>query len=155
MAHTRSLPLPPPGQKDVTSAQACCHQRLAEQTALLSSPLPVPPPVALLSLALCLSLYSLYPSLRRPAPGACPVARLILDIFWRNIWISRGVEALPQLPEERRGGMARPEDTIAPHSTWLALHSPSPPFHPKNPLDSPGLPCSRSDQIASSSQGDF
>lgn len=140
MACTRSLPLPPPGQKDVTSAQACCHQRLAEQTALLSPSLPVPPPVALLSLALYLSLYSLYSSLPRPAPGACPVARLILGIFWRNIWISRGVEALPQLPEERRGGMARPEDTIAPHGTWLTLHSSSPPFHPKNPLTPQGFP---------------
>lgn len=35
MGHTRPLPLPPPpqgsGEKDVTSAGACCHQRLAER----------------------------------------------------------------------------------------------------------------------------
>lgn len=42
MAHTHSLPLTPPGQKDVTSAQACCHQRLAEQIVLLFPALGAP-----------------------------------------------------------------------------------------------------------------
>lgn len=95
-------------------------------------PLPVPPP---LSLALCLSLCSLNPSLSTPAPGACPVARLTLGMFWRNIWISGGAQVPPRLPEGAE--MARPEDAAVPRGTCLALHSPSPSLHPVKP---PGLP---------------
>lgn len=55
---------------------------------------------------------------------------------------------LPQLPEKRRGGRARPADAIAPHSARLAPHSRSLPLLPmKPPWAPPQLPWGPSDQI--------
>lgn len=119
VAHTRSLSLPPSGQKDISPAQACCHQRLAEQAALLlplcQCHLQGPP----LALALCLSLQSTpIPAKTRswhlPRGQAHPRHFLEEHLdFWRSkgaVSASRGAESWLASP-------AQPLSTTAPSET--------------------------------------